>query len=155
MTRPVNSGVVESAEVMTAINPEPPIKNAPSICKRRPSHCWAADDVSWALVLSSNFTKKSRWNRLPARIARIVAKPWTIFEIFLFINNFSWKTYRLCITYQFPWNECKSDCENMKIQTNLLDKMKRIEVVLTHLKALLDNRLISREDFRYRDWMSK
>lgn len=39
----------------------------------------------------------------------------------------------------------------MKIQTNLLDKMKRIEVVLTHLKALLDNRLISREDFRYRD----
>lgn len=77
MTRPVSSGTVESADVMTAIKPEPPTRKDPNKCMRNASHCCAADAVNWALMLSSSFTRKSLLNRLLARIERIVGSPCT------------------------------------------------------------------------------
>lgn len=77
MTNPVSSGTVESADVMTAIKPEPPTRKEPNKCKRKASHCCAADAVNCALILSSSFTRKSLLNRLFARIERIVGSPCT------------------------------------------------------------------------------
>lgn len=77
MTSPVSSGIVECLDVMTATNPEPPTRKEPNKCKRKASHCCAADAVNCALMLSSSFTRKSLLNRMLARIERIVGSPCT------------------------------------------------------------------------------
>lgn len=77
MTRPVSSGTVEFADVITDIKAEPPTRKEPNNCKRKANHCCAADAVNCALMLSSSFTKKSLLNLLLARIERIVGSPCT------------------------------------------------------------------------------